>query len=195
MVPKNLSRRVPECNLSEDHRNFIQMNWLPEFHLPLPRVRAKKSWDSPSQQVWFQKTEQRPIIRAYGFIYLVLVAICVVFVMGHRPELFPNHLCIILFLWVRDCNVPLKIRKVPRGLSKGNKEKTQQCSWQSHSRVRKVTRLDPSFALTLETEIPHRRDTLTWLTWPWCLTAFLQNDSKSVFVCLPREAAREGGLA
>lgn len=37
-----------------------------------------------------QNTDQQQDLGAHGFIYLVFVSICVVFIMGHLWELFPN---------------------------------------------------------------------------------------------------------
>lgn len=82
------------------------MNWLSEFHFPLPGVRAKQAQDSPSQQACCPETDKQQDLGACGVVSLVFVSICVVFAMGHVWEPFPNSLDIIPFLWVQDFSVP-----------------------------------------------------------------------------------------
>lgn len=65
-----------------------------------------ESWDSPSQQLWPRETDKQQDLRAHGFICLVFVSLCVVFIRGHVWELFPSFLSVILFPWVQDCSVP-----------------------------------------------------------------------------------------
>lgn len=128
---------------SSDHRKFIQMNWLSEFCLPLPGVRANQAKARTHPHNCSGPKSSRTSGPVDSSIWSLFLSGWVVFVMGHVWELFPNSLDFIPSLWAQDFSVPCRSEKkgaVP--LHKGHKERPHRCDRQAGRRLRKMASLD-----------------------------------------------------
>lgn len=153
---------------SSDRRKFIQMNWLSEFHLPLPRGRAnqaKLGTHSRNSSGPKRQTSSKPAGPEDSSVWLLFPSVWFSsWVMFREP--FPNSLDVIPLLWGQDFSVaPCRSeREVLRHFSRGLREKPHQCRWQGGRRLRKMTDSGTAFALSTETETPREWDAETcWL--------------------------------
>lgn len=149
---------------SSDRRKFIQMNWLSEFHLPLPRGRAnqaKLGTHSSNSSGPKRQTSSKPAGPEDSSVWLLFPSVWFSsWVMFREP--FPNSLDVIPLLWNQDFSVaPCRSeREVLRHFSRGLREKPHQ----SGRRLRKMTDSGTAFALSTETETPREWDAETcWL--------------------------------
>lgn len=153
---------------SSDRRKFIQMNWLSEFHLPLPRGRAnqaKLGTHSRNSSGPKRQTSSKPAGPEDSSVWLLFPSVWFSSWVTFR-EPFPNSLDVIRLLWGQDFSVaPCRSeREVLRHFSRGLREKPHQCRWQGGRRLRKMTNSGTAFALSTETETPREWDAETcWL--------------------------------
>lgn len=153
---------------SSDRRKFIQMNWLSEFHLPLPRGRAnqaKLGTHSRNSSGPKRQTSSKPAGPEDSSVWLLFPSVWFSSWVTFR-EPFPNSLDVIRLLWGQDFSVaPCRSeREVLRHFSRGLREKPHQCRWQGGRRLRKMTDSGTAFALSTETETPREWDAETcWL--------------------------------
>lgn len=153
---------------SSDRRKFIQMNWLSEFHLPLPRGRAnqaKLGTHSRNSSGPKRQTSSKPAGPEDSSVWLLFPSVWFSSWVTFR-EPFPNSLDVIPLLWGQDFSVaPCRSeREVLRHFSRGLREKPHQCRWQGGRRLRKMTDSGTAFALSTETETPREWDAETcWL--------------------------------
>lgn len=153
---------------SSDRRKFIQMNWLSEFHLPLPRGRAnqaKLGTHSRNSSGPKRQTSSKPAGPEDSSVWLLFPSVWFSSWVTFR-EPFPNSLDVIPLLWGQDFSVaPCRSeREVLRHFSRGLREKPHQCRWQGGRRLRKMTDSGTAFALSTETETPRGWDAETcWL--------------------------------
>lgn len=153
---------------SSDRRKFIQMNWLSEFHLPLPRGRAnqaKLGTHSRNSSGPKRQTSSKPAGPEDSSVWLLFPSVWFSSWVTFR-EPFPNSLDVIRLLWGQDFSVaPCRSeREVLRHFSRGLREKPHQCRRQGGRRLRKMTDSVIAFALSTETETPREWDAETcWL--------------------------------
>lgn len=111
---------------SSDRRKFIQMNWLSEFHLPLPRGRAnqaKLGTHSRNSSGPKRQTSSKPAGPEDSSVWLLFPSVWFSSWVTFR-EPFPNSLDVIPLLWGQDFSVaPCRSeREVLRHFSKGLRE-------------------------------------------------------------------------
>lgn len=99
---------------SSDHRKFIQMNWLSEFHLPLPRGRAnqaKLGTHSRNSSGPKGQTSSKTAGPEDSSVWFLFPSVWFSFWVTFR-EPIPNSLDVIPLLWGPgfQCH-PLQIRK------------------------------------------------------------------------------------